>query len=86
MKRNILIYVLLFVFLTGCARQCTSCNRKYEVGNRTYEIVMYSGGDTVFYDKFTGIINDAEGSDGCYYYKRDTLIEISGDYILKSTN
>lgn len=86
MKRNTLIYVLLFVFLTSCARQYTSCNRKYEAGDRTYEVIMYSGGDTVFYDKFKGMINDAEGSDGCYYYKRDTLVELSGDYVLKSTD
>ena len=46
---------------------------------------MYSGGDTVFYDRFNGIINNSEGSDGVYYYKGDTLIEVSGDYIIKST-
>ena len=46
---------------------------------------MYSGGDTVFYDKFNGIINNSEGSDGVCYYKGDTLVEVSGDYIIKST-
>jgi hypothetical protein len=47
-------------------------------------VVMYSGGDTVFHDKVKTIINSENGSDGIYYYKGDTLIEVSGDYVLKS--
>ena len=47
---------------------------------------MYSGGDTVFADEFTGIINQEEGSDGIFYIKNDTLIELSGDYVLKSVD
>lgn len=45
---------------------------------------MYSGGKVVYRDKFTGIVNNSEHSDGIYYYKKDTLIEMSGDYVLKS--
>jgi hypothetical protein len=45
---------------------------------------MFSGGDTVFHDTFTGILNSEENSDGVYYYKSDTLVEVSGDYTIKS--
>lgn len=58
--------------------------RSFQTSSRNYEVVMYSGGDTVFYDRFNGIINNSENSDGCYYYRGDSLIEISGDYIIKS--
>lgn len=46
---------------------------------------MFSGGKVVFSDKFEGILNNSETSDGVYYYKGDSLIEISGDYTVKST-
>lgn len=45
---------------------------------------MFSGGDTVFTDTFKGIVNNSESSDGVYYYKGETLIEVSGDYVIKS--
>lgn len=79
-----IIPFILIMGLCSCQRACTRINRTYQTSRRDYEVIMYSGGDTVFYDKFHGIINDAENSDGCYYYKGDTLVEISGDYIIKS--
>jgi hypothetical protein len=75
---------LMLAAITGCQRQCSSINRKWQTTARHYEVVMYSGGDTVFHDNFHGIINESHESDGCYYYKGDTLVEISGDYIIKS--
>lgn len=86
MKRNFLVYLIIVVALTSCARQCQSFEKNFQTGSRNYEVIMYSGGDTVYYDKFKGIINDSKGSDGAYYSKGDTLIEISGDYIIKSTD
>jgi hypothetical protein len=83
MKR-VFMAVGLTIALTGCSRSCEKASRNFESGNRVYEITVYSGGDVVFQDEFTGIINDAEGSNGCYYFKGDSLIEINGDYILKS--
>ncbi len=79
----------LFLFatilsLSSCARSCESINKDFQSGDRTYEIYMYSGGRVIFHDKFRGIINNSEHSDGCYYSKGDTLIEISGDYTVKS--
>ena len=47
---------------------------------------MYSGGKVVFTDTVTAMINNSSSSDGIYYYKGDTLVEISGDYILKSVD
>jgi hypothetical protein len=77
------VFIILLA-LCGCQRQCQKMNKHYQTGAREYEVIMYSGGDTVFYDKFNGILNSEDGSDGCYYYKGDTLIEVSGDYVIKS--
>lgn len=72
------------LLLASCQRACLTFNKSFQSSSRDYEVIMYSGGDTVFRDKFHGILNDSEGSDGMYYYKGDTLIEVSGDYIIKS--
>jgi len=83
MKR-ILAYAFIAMSLCSCQRSCQKMNKQWQTTAREYEVVVFSGGDTVFHDKFKGIINDSEGSDGMYYYKSDTLVEISGDYIIKS--
>lgn len=81
--RNVMIIAILASF-TSCQRACTRMSRQYEVGERNYEVEMYSGGEVVFHDEFDGMVNNSEGSDGIYYYKGDTLVEVSGDYVLKS--
>lgn len=78
------LFLLMLLTLASCQRGCSEFNRSVQTGELDYEITVYSGGDTVFYDKFRGIVNNSESSDGVYYYKLDTLIEISGDYILKA--
>jgi len=82
--KKIHIYILCVLPLMGCARSCESMNRGFQTGDRSYEVIMFSGGDTVFIDRFEGIINNSESSDGIYYYKHDTLVEVSGDYVIKS--
>ena len=82
--KKIIIYSLICISLTSCQRSCQSFNKDFQTTDRNYEIIMYSGGDTVFYDKTKTIINSEKNSDGIYYYKEDTLIEVSGDYIIKS--
>lgn len=84
--KKFLVLILFALSITSCQRGCQRLDKQWQVGERNYEVIMYSGGNVVFHDQFRGIINDAEGSDGCYYTKEDTLIEISGDYILKSTD
>jgi hypothetical protein len=85
MKRTTIITAFLLVLLTSCTqRGCQRFQKKTQFSERSYEVVVFSGGDTVYHDKFTGIVNGEEGTDGFYYFKRDTLIEISGDYVLKS--
>lgn len=79
-----LIYITIVSLLSSCQRGCAKLDRGFQTGTREYEVIMYSGGDTVFHDHFKGIINNSEHSDGCYYYKGDTLVEVSGDYIIKS--
>lgn len=74
-----------FIGLCSCTqRGCQSFQRSTQYSERNYEIVMYSGGDTVFHDSFRGIINGEEHTDGIYYFKEDTLVEVAGDYIIKS--
>jgi hypothetical protein len=83
MKKLILI-LCVAVTLTGCSRGCSKMERSFEVGERDYEITMFSGGDTVFYDSFRGIVNNSEASDGVFYFKGEALIEVSGDYVITS--
>lgn len=83
MKQKFLLCILA-VLLTSCQRACNRMNKRYQVSKRDYDIVLFSGGDTVFHDNVHTMINDAEGSDGIYYYKHDTLVELSGDYLIKS--
>ena len=83
MKKAILIIGTALV-MSSCQRACTRIDKSIQVSERNYEVVMFSGGDTVFTDKFRGIINNSEHSDGIYYYKNDELIEVSGDYVIKS--
>lgn len=72
--------------MTGCQRGCQTMDRQFQSSSRKYEVKMYSGGKVVFTDTFTGIVNEAKGSDGIFYFKGDSLIEVSGDYIIKSIN
>jgi hypothetical protein len=84
MKKFLFIYVMVFVI--GCTASDQQAIKKTSSEERDYEVIMYSGGAVVFHDKFHGIVNNSENSDGCYYFKGDSLIEVSGDYIIKSEN
>jgi len=79
-----LLIIASALVLTSCQRSCSKLSRGIQVSERDYTVVMFSGGDTVFVDKFHGIVNNSEYSDGIYYYKDNTLIEVSGDYVITS--
>jgi hypothetical protein len=83
MKKTILIAIAVLT-LSSCQRGCTKIERSFQTSERDYSIVMFSGGDTVFVDNFRGIVNNSEHSDGIYYYKNGELVEVSGDYVIKS--
>lgn len=83
MKRKLSILALLA--LTSCTeRGCQRFQKKTQFNPRNYEVMVFSGGDTVHVDRFRGIINGEEGTDGFYYFKGDTLVEVSGQYVIKS--
>lgn len=82
--KKIALLILIAVTFSSCQRGCTSFNRDFEVSERDYTLVMFSGGDTVFTDQFRGIVNNSKESDGIYYYKDGVLVEVSGDYVLHS--
>lgn len=91
MKTKTLFFILcavvisaMFMISASCARSCDSVNRSWQTGDRNYEIWSYSGDSLIFHDKFRGILNNQKSSDGYYYYKGDTLIEVSGNTIVKS--
>lgn len=87
MKKQITVMAFLLLLLSSCTqRGCQSINRKLQFSERSYHIEMYSGGEIVFKDDFVGIVNQEEHSDGIYYIKNGSLIEVSGDYILTSTD
>jgi hypothetical protein len=83
-KINLLLLLLGLVMITSCQRGCQSLERDFQITERWYSVTVYSGGDTVFHDTFNGIINQKEHSDGVYYIKNGQMVEISGDYVIKS--
>lgn len=82
--KKIFLLILVSSTLCGCQRSCQKIDRSFQMTDRDYTIVLYSGGDTVFVDHFNGIVNNSEASDGIYYTKDGTLIEVSGDYVITS--
>lgn len=77
------LLLLLSLTLLGCARGCQQMDRDFS-SNRHYIIKVYSGPALVMVDTLQGVINQEEKTDGIYYYKGDTLKEVSGTYILTS--
>lgn len=84
MKKLLLLLVITTSF-AGCMseRQKQASARRWDEA-RIYTITLYSGGTVVFRDTLSGIVNQEEGSDGIFYYKGDSLVEISGDVVVKS--
>lgn len=82
--KSIKVYIAILFLLSCTPRARQGCNRNWQTSNRQYNIKMYSGDTCVFDDNFYGIINQEENSDGIYYFKGDTLIEIGGNYVIKS--
>ena len=82
--RSTLVLILLTLLMAGCARSCTGCRRSAQTGAREYHIQQYSGGEVVGEYRFHGIVNNAEESDGYYWYQGDTLVEVSGDVVIRS--
>lgn len=83
MNLRTIITIGLVATLCSCQKSCQKWRRNTQVTKRDYSIQMYSGGRAVFQDSFHGILNEEEGN-GCFYYKGDTLIELAGDYVVKS--
>jgi hypothetical protein len=85
MRKFYLFFVLLFAFsLTSCQKSWERWSKNVQITDRNYVIEQYSGGKLIATYQFRGTLNDSEGSDGYYFYKDDTLFEISGDLIIKS--
>lgn len=80
-----LLLFLSIILLGSCTqRGCQRWEKQTQYTERTYQVTLYSGSKPVYKDTFKGIINGEEGTDGFYYFKGDTLIEVSGDYVIKS--
>lgn len=85
MKFKILLFIIL-LSLSGCQKGCSKLNKNLQMSARSYQIKQYSGGKCIAEYNFNGILNDSEGSDGYYFFKGDTLVEVSGDLIIKSVD
>lgn len=79
-----LILFCLLISLASCQRACTSFDRDVQFTDRNYNIKTYSGGKLISEYNFKGILNNQKNSDGYYFYKNDTLVEVSGDILVKS--
>jgi hypothetical protein len=84
MKRISLLMMLILLFTSCTQRGCQSTKRDFQTSNRIYDITVYSGGKVFYHDKIKGIVNQEDSTDGIYYFKGDTLIELSGQYCIKS--
>ena len=82
MKKLIFISLLL---MTSCTpRGYQRASRTFQFSERNYHIKQYSGGKCVGEYKFHGILNNEEHSDGYFFFRADTLVEVSGDLTIKS--
>jgi hypothetical protein len=81
-----LLFISSILLLSSCQKSIEGFKKNFQTTDRDYVIEQFSGGKLVKTYKFTGTLNDSEGSDGFYFYNRDTLVELSGDLIIKSTN
>jgi hypothetical protein len=84
MKTKIL-FIGSILLLSSCQKKIEGFKKNFQTTDRDYVIEQFSGGKLVKTYKFTGTLNDSKGSDGFYFYNRDTLVELSGDLIIKST-
>ncbi len=82
MKVRLLFIALL---LSSCQKNFEQIKKDFQTTDRNYVIEHFSGGELINTYKFRGTLNDSEGSDGFYFYNGDTLVEVSGDLIIKST-
>jgi|688.fasta_scaffold632848_1 hypothetical protein len=81
-----LLFISSILLLSSCQKSIEGFKKNFQTTDRDYVIEQFSGGKLVKTYKFTGTLNDSKGSDGFYFYNRDTLVELSGDLIIKSTN
>ena len=89
-KRNIITLCLIVCFgtlaLCGCQRELESLKRDVQTSSRNYHIEHYSGGKKIRTYDFKGILNNQKNSDGYYFTYGDSLIELSGDLVISSTD
>jgi len=78
---GLIIAVMLF---SSCQKELEGMKKNFQTTNRHYHVEQYSGGVLIAEYDFVGTLNDSENSDGYYFTEGDTLIEISGDIIVKS--
>ena len=81
----LLIGMLIMVSMTSCQKSWEKIRKNTQTTNRNYVIDQYSGGVLIGHYEFRGMLNDSDGSDGYYYYDGKTLVEISGDLVIRST-
>lgn len=85
-KQTILIIALFLIAIlsASCQKTWEQLKKDVQTTDRNYYIEQYSGGTLIATFNFNGTLNSSENSDGVYFYRGDTLIELSGDMIIKS--
>jgi hypothetical protein len=80
-----LLFIAAMLLLSSCQRFAERFKKGFQTTDRNYIIEQFSGGKLIKTYSFKGTLNDSEGSDGFYFYNGDTLVELSGELIIKST-
>ena len=87
MKKIQILFIVLMLGLTSCTqRGCQAVERGVQFSERYYQVSLFSGGKIVKQYTFKGIVNQETNSEGVYWIQDGKLIEISGDYIIESSD
>ena len=79
----LLTAIIILMSIVGCARGCGMIDREFQMTDKVTIVQQYSGGKLVNRWQFTGMVNSSSSSDGYYFTISDTLIEVSGDVVIK---
>lgn len=81
MKIILTLFISIVLFSSCTSRSRAEIKRTY-LGEKEYNVQVYSGGHMIREYNFKGILNNQDSSDGFYWFQGDTLIEVSGDIII----
>lgn len=82
--KKLIFAIVATLMLSSCARSCQSLERStFDNHAHNIRLTLYSGGEAVKTWEFNGIVSEAAGSDGYFFYYDNRLVEVSGDVVIE---